>query len=160
MKIVIREASQEDNTELLDLLAEVQKIHIENRSDIHLDVKVTFEQVYGTNIFNDSQYKVFVAVNAVEDLVVGYTILRIIEPKRDIIAQNSKKFVYLHELCVNAKYRRNNIGKLLMEKSFEFGREIGAASLELGVWEFNSDAIKFYEKMGLKTKTRKMEIVL
>jgi diamine N-acetyltransferase len=46
----------------------------------------------------------------------------------------------------------------MFTKAVEFTREIGAESLELGVWEFNNTAIQFYEAMVMKTQARKIEI--
>ncbi|MGQ0418391.1 GNAT family N-acetyltransferase, partial [Bacillus sp. HC-TM] len=35
-----------------------------------------------------------------------------------------------------------------------------ATSVELNVLEFNKKAIRFYEKLGFKTQSRQMELVL
>ena len=51
-------------------------------------------------------------------------------------------------------------GKVFFGKIVEYAKTIEADSLELGVWEFNEDAIKFYESMNLRTKSRLMEIRL
>ena len=36
----------------------------------------------------------------------------------------------------------------------------GASSLQLSVWEFNQDAINFYEAVGMSMRNRKMELNL
>lgn len=46
----------------------------------------------------------------------------------------------------------------MFQKAIEFGKEKGATSLELGVWEFNEEAINFYKFMGMKDQARKMEV--
>jgi diamine N-acetyltransferase len=61
---------------------------------------------------------------------------------------------------VKETFRGNGLGRLMFEKAIEFTKKAGAVSLELGVWEFNETAIKFYEAMGMKTQARKMEIRL
>lgn len=45
-------------------------------------------------------------------------------------------------------YKRKNIGKMLMQKSIEIGRNNSLNYIGLGVWENNISAIKFYEKQG------------
>lgn len=160
MKFYIREATINDNSMLLELLSEVQKLHTENRPDIHLDTKVTFDQVYGSNIYEDPRYKIYVAVNKEQDIVTGYILLRIKDLKPQIIGQKPRKSLYIHELCVNKDYRNNGVGNQLVSRAIEFGREIDADSIELGVWEFNEDAIRFYENIGMKTKLRMMEMKL
>lgn len=160
MKIIIKKATEADNTVLLSLLEEVQKIHVEGKPDTHKYIKVTFDMVYNTNIFEDPKYAVFSAIDDDNEQIVGYCILRIVEANKNPIGLETKKFIYLHELCVTKKYRGNNIGRLLIEKAKEFGKEVGAENLELSVWEFNNEALNFYEKMGMKTKIRRMEMEL
>ena len=75
MNIIIREANECDNSVLLSLLEEVQKIHVEGKPDTHKHAKVTFDMVYNTNIFEDPQYAVFSAVDDDNDQIVGYCIL-------------------------------------------------------------------------------------
>ncbi|MDB1949407.1 GNAT family N-acetyltransferase [Clostridium tertium] len=41
-----------------------------------------------------------------------------------------------------------NIGKILMQKSIEIGRNSGLNYIWLEVWENNISAIKFYERQG------------
>lgn len=66
----------------------------------------------------------------------------------------------MDDLGVTEGFRGKGLGKLLFNKSLAFVKEIGATCLELGVWEFNEQSIKFYEGMGMKTQARKMEIKL
>jgi diamine N-acetyltransferase len=66
----------------------------------------------------------------------------------------------MDDFGVDRTYRGKGMGKIFFEKIVEFAKQIEADSLELGVWEFNEDAIKFYESMNLKTKMRRMEIEL
>jgi ribosomal protein S18 acetylase RimI-like enzyme len=42
------------------------------------------------------------------------------------------------------------IGKALIEKCCEIGREKGYASIWLGVWDKNVEAQKFYRKIGME----------
>ncbi|PGA41408.1 GNAT family N-acetyltransferase, partial [Bacillus toyonensis] len=59
------------------------------------------------------------------------------------------------EICQGA-----GIGKILVQKSFDYAKEIQATSVELNVLEFNKKAIRFYEKLGFKTQSQQMEFVL
>ncbi|MDB1969286.1 MAG: GNAT family N-acetyltransferase [Clostridium sp.] len=45
-------------------------------------------------------------------------------------------------------YKGKIIGKILMQKSIEIGRNSGLNYIWLGVWENNISAIKFYERQG------------
>ncbi|MDZ4631170.1 GNAT family N-acetyltransferase [Bacillus cereus] len=48
----------------------------------------------------------------------------------------------------------------MVQKAFEYAKEIQVTSVELNVLEFNENAIQFYEKLGFKTKSRQMECSL
>lgn len=48
----------------------------------------------------------------------------------------------------------------VVENAIKYGKSNEVKTFELGVWEFNQDGIAFYEKIGLKTKTRRMELEL
>ncbi|WP_195431069.1 GNAT family N-acetyltransferase [Clostridium sp. D46t1_190503_E9] len=45
-------------------------------------------------------------------------------------------------------YKGKSIGKMLMQKAIEIGKENNLSYIWLGVWENNISAIKFYEKQG------------
>jgi Acetyltransferase (GNAT) family. len=47
---------------------------------------------------------------------------------------------------------------MLFKHIVDYAKKSGADVLELTVWEFNSDAIKFYESLGMTTKNRRMEL--
>jgi diamine N-acetyltransferase len=66
----------------------------------------------------------------------------------------------MDDFGIDIKYRGKVLGKIFFGKILEFAKDIEADSLELGVWEFNKNAIKFYESMNLKTKMRRMAIDL
>jgi Acetyltransferase (GNAT) family. len=46
---------------------------------------------------------------------------------------------------------------MLFNYLVDFAKNFGANVLELDVWEFNKEAFRFYEEMGMETVTRKME---
>jgi GNAT superfamily N-acetyltransferase len=48
------------------------------------------------------------------------------------------------------------IGQALLRRAERWAAERGASELELTVWEFNQDAIAFYEKLGYVTERRTM----
>lgn len=48
------------------------------------------------------------------------------------------------------EYQGKHIGKSLIEKAIELGKENNINYIWLGVWEHNLSAIKFYEKQGFE----------
>lgn len=47
---------------------------------------------------------------------------------------------------------------MLIEEVKKEAKVINCNKIELNCWEFNENAMKFYEKIGLKTQRRIMEI--
>ena len=75
---------------------------------------------------------------------VGLAILIRI-PKLD----HRRGFLYLDELSVLEPWRRQGIGRRLMERSIELSREVGLAGLRLLTQEDNAPARALYESVGM-----------
>jgi ribosomal protein S18 acetylase RimI-like enzyme len=54
----------------------------------------------------------------------------------------------VQRIYVLQEYKGKYIGKLLMQKAIEIGKRNNLHYIWLGVWENNTNAIKFYEKLG------------
>ncbi|MCI9445338.1 MAG: GNAT family N-acetyltransferase [Oscillospiraceae bacterium] len=66
----------------------------------------------------------------------------------------------LDDLCVDESCRGQGAGKLLYEAVLELARSLGCQNVTLNVWACNPDAMRFYEKRGLKVQKIGMEITL
>ena len=58
------------------------------------------------------------------------------------------KPVELQRLYVNQEYHGRGVGKALVDRVQEIGREMGFKTIWLGVWEENLKAQKVYERLG------------
>ena len=58
--------------------------------------------------------------------------------------------VELARLYVHREHHGRGIAQTLMNASIDAARELGGATLWLGVWEHNPRAIRFYEKCGFR----------
>ena len=67
---------------------------------------------------------------------------------------------YFDDFCVKSSHQKNGIGRFLFQYIVDYSKTEGASSLQLVVWEFNKDAIKFYETLGMSTRNRRMELNL
>ena len=94
-----------------------------------------------------------------EDKVIGYAFCRIKEqPAADYMVKFTSLFI--DDLCVDANARRQGVGELLFEFVKREAKRLGCYEVTLNVWAGNEHAERFYEKMGMKTKERQMELVL
>jgi GNAT superfamily N-acetyltransferase len=73
--------------------------------------------------------------------------LEILEPGRRLLPI---------DLVEEGRRRRKGVGRALMQAAHDLGKEKGAGEAELNVWEFNREAILFYEALGYRPISRKM----
>jgi aminoglycoside 6'-N-acetyltransferase I len=67
-------------------------------------------------------------------------------------------FVYAHlqSLMVAPGWRKQGIGKRLVQAAETWAAGKGAAEVRLDTWEFPGDPVKFYEGVGYRTLKRKL----
>ena len=58
--------------------------------------------------------------------------------------------IHLEDLIVTKKMRNNGIGALLLDKVILFGKQMGVKRISWEVINWNTKAIKFYERKGAK----------
>ena len=71
-----------------------------------------------------------------------------------------RDFLDIDEFCVDEKHRREWIATALIEFIKNFAIDQGYHRLELNMWEFNQDALAFYEAAGFETFRRYMEMFI
>lgn len=156
MKFQIREATKQDYKSINKLIVEVHNLHLEVRSDYFKENDTPLNKGDYEELLDKEECKIFLVETQCKE-VIACTTLRLVETEENSILIQ-RKFVYMEDLCVKEQYRGKGIGELLFNRAAEYTKEIGVSSLELSVWEFNESAIRFYESMGMKTRTRKMAI--
>ena len=70
------------------------------------------------------------------------------------------KTLYIDDLCVDEVARGAHIGKALYEYVVNYAKKQGYYNVTLNVWADNINAVKFYEKIGLKVQKIGMENIL
>jgi GNAT superfamily N-acetyltransferase len=67
----------------------------------------------------------------------------------DGIAHRGRTWAEVHEVCVDPTTRRGGAGRLLMKEVSAWARGQNASSLELSVYAFNAEALRFYRCIGM-----------
>ena len=67
-----------------------------------------------------------------------------------------RRYLYVDELAVLAEYRRQDIGRRLMAAAENLAAERGISTIELNVWEANTQAMTFYDRLGYRTIRRRL----
>lgn len=153
----IRRATQEDIYMLDKLLYEVHKVHSDARPDL-------FKQ--GAKKYNDEELKTIIAddsrpifVAEKDGNVSGYAFC-VHQQYIDNNNMTDVKTLYIDDLCVDEAARNAHIGRRLYEYVLGYAKEHGYYNVTLNVWADNHNAVKFYEKLGLKVQKIGMEKIL
>ena len=107
-------------------------------------------QVTGTvedlreHLFGDRQYVEAIVVE-IEDKVVGFALFL---PNYSTFL--TKPGIYLEDLFVLPKYRRQGIGKAMLSYLGKLAIARNAGRIEWSVLDWNESAIAFYQSMGAK----------
>ncbi len=92
---------------------------------------------------NDTDSTFFIAES--NGKAVGYAKLR--ENSTDDCLENENA-IELHRIYILERAKGKGVGGELLNRCFETARAKGYETIWLGVWEENSAALKFYEKLG------------
>lgn len=156
-EICIRRAIESDINAISKLLYEVNKVHSDVRPDL-------FKA--GAKKYNDDELKIIIAddnkpifVAEKTGNILGYVFC----VHQQYINNNNLtdiKTLYIDDLCVDETARNTHIGSLLYEYVLDYATRNGYYNVTLNVWADNVNAVKFYEKLGLKTQKIGMEKIL
>ena len=152
----IRKANKQDIEKLIPIMLQVSIMHIEARPDIFKtknedDIKIDLEKRFDENEN--------IIIIEEDNVVQGVLIYKIKEIKNHINIKDSK-VLWIDDLVVDEKQRGKGIGKMLMGEAIRLAQKEHCTRVDLNCWEFNENAIKFYEKIGMTTQRRIMELNL
>ncbi len=157
MSVTIRLAVEEDHPAITAIGFETQAIHAEAYPDIFRQGVSGIPVEYFTSMIEGKDTTVFVA--ELDKQVVGYVFLNI----KDAPAYNYlilRRVAEISDIAVLRAYNNKGVGHQLFAASTEWAKARGATSLELQVWEFNKNAIAFYERLGMVPINRTMLLSL
>ena len=71
-----------------------------------------------------------------------------------------RDYLDIDEFCVDEACRRQGIASAMIAFIRDYAEKEGFDRIELNMWEFNQDALAFYQKAGFQTYRRYMEMKL
>jgi ribosomal protein S18 acetylase RimI-like enzyme len=153
--MTIRVANINDIDGILKLEEQMMTLHAEARPDWIDKNKKSFDNEYMKNIIeNNNGDKIFVVEE--NEKIIGHCITRIRPIKGHPILYDMIN-IEIDDLCIDGNYRHKGIGKKLFEEVKKYAKEKNIKTIELGVWEFNTNAKMFYEHIGMKVRHCRME---
>ncbi len=156
MDFSIRLASDADAPQIAELLKGILKLHASGRPDIFRSCGAKYGVSEVSEMIKDPSKKLWVAVN--KDTVLGYLISIIQTHSGSVMAQRT--CLWIDDLYIREENRHDGIGRALIDTAVEFAKSSDYTAVELNVWSFNENAVKFYEKQGFTPQRTVMELPL
>ena len=150
---MIREMNLNDYEDVRILVKQIHELHLSNRPDIYNDEE-SFPKEYFEKVLSDANNLNYIYVE--NKKIVGILIATL-QHTNPLPIIKPRAFYFIENIVVDKNYRRKGIAKKLFEYLSLKAKENNIDSIELNVWSFNSDAIKFYESMGMNIKNIRME---
>ena len=152
--MLIRMAVQADKPAINDLRREVNQLHVDGRPDFFVPGFPQELADYLDVIFMQENGEIVVAEQ--DGKIVGFACLTYVE-RPATVYRMAQKYCDIDELDVAAPFRRQGIGRAMFDFIRSHSAEKGFDRIELNMWEFNEDALRFYESLGFRTYRRYME---
>ena len=99
--------------------------------------------------------KIFIAED--DSKIIGYCIVNLKEIKNNQVFLDMIN-IEIEDIYVDEQYRKKGIGKILFDEAKNYAKEKGVKFIELSVWGFNQNAIKFYEHLGMNIRICRIEL--
>lgn len=149
--------AREDELQRVNILRkQVNDLHVAGKPDVFKPGFCDELKDYVFAIWEDPQKEIVVA--ELNGEIRGFAVLNhIIRPENPFMLE--RDYLDIDEFGVDEEYRRQGIASAMIRFIREYAREKGFQKLELNMWEFNRDALAFYEAAGFATYRRYMEIV-
>ena len=157
LSFTVRNAVLEDCHRILPLQTQISKLHFEGRSDIFKNEVRTYTETQFQQWLDSPAHVLLIA--EVKGEIAGYAFSWVIQYREHPTYRDFDSF-YIDDICVLEKFRRQGIGRALIERCKEEAKLRNCKNVDLGVWSFNKDAIAFYESCGLRERTKRMEFDL
>ena len=150
---MIREMNLNDYEDVRILVKQIHELHLSNRPDIYNDGE-SFPKEYFKKVLNDANNLNYVYVE--NKKIVG-ALNASLQHTNPLPIIKPRTYYFIENIVVDKNHRRKGIAKKLFSYLTLKAKENNIDSIELNVWSFNTEAIKFYESMGMNIKNIRME---
>ncbi len=151
----IRQATPGRDAALLaEMNHHVHGIHVENRPDLYTTPSLEdLTEMFG-NLLDQKTARIFIA--ELDDECVGYAGATLHQSAPTVLT-HADSLIGLDQLAVAPLGRRHGVATALLEAVRDAGREAGCRRLLTEVWDFNEEALSFYEAAGFLPMKHRLE---
>ena len=151
----IRFAREEELEQVNKLRKQVNDLHVAGKPNVFKPGFSDELRDYIFAIWEDPRKDIVVAER--DGTICGFAVLNhITRPENPFMFE--RDFLDIDEFGVDINCRRQGIATAMIRFIRDYAREKGFQRLELNMWEFNRDALAFYEATGFTTYRRYMEM--
>ncbi len=154
-ELIIRKAQLDDRISLDELFREELVYHESLMPEIFKVPTIVVDEQWLKPILNNDSS--FLVISVYDGDIVG-AILYKIKVNQDDPILKERKFGYIEEMIVKGSFRRQGIGKQLLDYAIKDLSSQDIKDIEINVWENNEIGRGFYKKYGFKTIQRRMKM--
>ncbi|MEW9675131.1 GNAT family N-acetyltransferase [Lentibacillus sp. L22] len=77
--------------------------------------------------------------------LAGYLKINVDEAQTEDMGEEALE---IERIYISEEFQKNGLGKCLLKKGLEVAKDQNKRKIWLGVWEYNTGAIRFYQRMG------------
>ncbi len=153
--MAVRFAREEELPRVNELRRQVNDLHVAGKPEVFKPGFPPALQDYLREIWNDPKKKIVVCER--DGAICGYAVLHHVA-KPESPFSLAREFLDIDEFGVDAACRRQGVGTEMVAFIRDCAKQAGIRRLELNMWEFNRDALAFYEAAGFTTYRRYLEM--
>ena len=153
----VRFAKESELDSINELRRQVNDIHVAGKPDVFKPGFSKELQDHIHTIWNDPEQKIVITEK--DGVICGFAVLHHIR-KSENPFMYERDFLDIDEFCVDEDHRRQGVASAMIDFIRDHARKEGFHRIELNMWEFNRDALAFYEAAGFSTYRRYMEMYL
>ena len=151
----VRRARENELERVNELRMQVNALHVAGKPEVFKPGFPEELRNYIYAIHKDPEQFITVAVK--DGTICGFAVLHHINrPENPFMKE--RDFLDIDEFCVDETFRRQGIASEMIDFIREFAKEKGFHRIELNMWEFNQEALAFYEAAGFQTFRRYMDM--
>lgn len=157
MSICIRKAELNDYEEMERIALEDIERHYEALPNIFKLPKTCMDRACFEDLIHGGYPNFILLVASEENTLLGF-LLGEIQELQETEDFKGRKLFYVRTIAVSASRKRQGVGSQLFQYIKNFSKEYNLSSIELDVFSFNTEAISFYEKIGMRILRQRMTL--
>lgn len=146
----IRKATMEDSLLLSTLCMDVQELHAKSHPDLFKtpqssDFAISF---FEEMLLDDKKY-IYIAEK--DEQAFGYIFFKVVERNENPFLF-ARRYLLIDQISIRPEVQGQGVGKVLIQQVEVVARELDIPRIELGSWDFNTNAHGFFERIGYEKR--------